>query len=565
MFTRHLKILVPAVAAVVLLVGCSGEQLLAPSGKSLPSVSADKSAVPADLVVALDVSDAVSDETLAAMVAGLGAALGNADIVPHDGRITMAVVAYGDTIATPLPGAVPVTAENLQNTIIPALEGLVAARPVTGATADMGRALDHAALLLTAAISGSEHVLVSGSGAASDTSAAQTAGTALVDAGVMVSAAFAGEGDVLMPCVAAGGGWLDDQITDWDTAMADALGYMLHVELTLDGSADELDRGEEFTATATFFRGLDPAAHPLVGADVVFAVAEGPQAGVADTVTVDPAGHALFAYTGAGGSGTDVVLAQAVHPGTGSALTDTVRITWRNIAPVCDAGGPYTAVIQSDTVRVNLDATGSSDAEGDTLTFTWSVSCDGAVLDDPTAAQPVLTVTGACLCVDSLLVDLVVDDGSATSACQAVVTFDDHRPPVVEVRDDPLVLWPPNHKYAEFTADMFIESAEDACGNPLDLDQVTVLEVRSDEPDDDRGDGRTVDDMRVSCPDVVHLRAERMGGGDGRVYTIVYRVTVDNGESVDVQGRVVVPHDNSGRNVGEDMAGGWILTPDCGN
>jgi len=193
------------------------------------------------------------------------------------------------------------------------------------------------------------------------------------------------------------------------------------------------------------------------------------------------------------------------------------------------------------------------------------VDCGGASLDDATSATPMLTLTGACLCVDALTVDLVVGDGYETSTCEATVTIDDQRPPVFEMLDDPLVLWPPNHKYATYTPEMFITRAEDACGNPIDLSAVAIVEVRSDEPDDDRGDGRTVNDILVHCPNTVDLRAERRGGGDGRVYTIVYRITADNGVSVDEEATVIVPHDASSRHAGEDAAGGFTVVPDCGD
>ncbi|MEJ2722049.1 MAG: hypothetical protein P8181_13060, partial [bacterium] len=60
--------------------------------------------------------------------------------------------------------------------------------------------------------------------------------------------------------------------------------------------------------------------------------------------------------------------------------------------------------------------------------------------------------------------------------------------------------------------------------------------------------------------------AERAGGLTGRVYTITYRITGENGVSVDVDARAVVPHDNSGNKVIENEDGnGYTYTPDCGD
>jgi len=406
------------------------------------------------------------------------------------------------------------------------------------------------------------HVLVLGSGAAADTAAVGAACADLEAAGIMISAVTLGEGAPLASCAAATGGFFAGMVDDAGAAVASALAYMLQADLDLTGSADELARGEDFTATALLYRGGDPEAYPLVGHDVTFTVVDGPNMGDPVTAATDTAGRAMLTYAGDGGPGIDTVVATALHPGTGTTLSDTVMVTWQNTPPVCDAGGPYAAVVEGDTVRIMLDATGTTDAEGDSVTFTWASTCDGATFDDPASATPTLTITGDCLCVDTLTVALEVSDGYAASVCEALVTLEDHRPPVIEAIDEPLVLWPPNHKYADYTPDMFIKSATTACGEPLDLMGAQVIEVRSDEPDDATGDGHTINDIVIDCPNLVKLRAERRGGGDGRVYTIVYRITDENGMSADVEGTVVVPHDQSHLDAGMD-AGGFTVTPDC--
>jgi len=139
--------------------------------------------------------------------------------------------------------------------------------------------------------------------------------------------------------------------------------------------------------------------------------------------------------------------------------------------------------------------------------------------------------------------------------------LDDQRPPLLEA-GDPYELWPPNHKYRSFTPEMLLETAEDACGNPLDLADVVIVEVRSDELDDSTGDGSTVDDILISCPNGLQLRAERQGGGDGRVYTVVYRITDESGNSSDVEAVVYVPHDQGKGTAGGDDDGYKVIA-DC--
>jgi hypothetical protein len=244
-------------------------------------------------------------------------------------------------------------------------------------------------------------------------------------------------------------------------------------------------------------------------------------------------------------------------------LADTVTVTWLNAPPTCAAGGPYSVVVTGDTARVTLDAGSSTDAEDDSLRFHWSALCEGgASFDDAHAVSPVLTLTGECLCADSVVVRLTVSDGFDSTSCDAVIRIDDQRPPTIVMREDPLVLWPPNHKYHEVTPQMMIVSAEDACGAPIDVSQILVVEVRSDEPDDTNGDGHTVNDVQVACPNDVNLRAERLGGGNGRVYTIVYRI-VENGVAIEGEGRVIVPHDMSGKSAFDDGYAAYVVTPDC--
>ncbi len=150
--------------------------------------------------------------------------------------------------------------------------------------------------------------------------------------------------------------------------------------------------------------------------------------------------------------------------------------------------------------------------------------------------------------------------------CEAVVSINDMRPPVVTLRDEPIRMWPPNHKYHTITPEMFVESIEDACGRPLEIDaSVRIMIVYSDEPEDGAGDGKTVNDIIVECPNDVQLRAERMGGMMGRVYTITYYATGENGASAVFEGEVVVPHDMSGRDVMPNPFGGYSVTPDCGD
>ncbi|MCB0137100.1 MAG: hypothetical protein KDE01_26015, partial [Caldilineaceae bacterium] len=94
----------------------------------------------------------------------------------------------------------------------------------------------------------------------------------------------------------------------------------------------------------------------------------------------------------------------------------------------------------------------------------------------------------------------------------------------------PNVLWPPNHKYVKVTAS--VVTAPDA---------TLSVTVTSSEPDNGLGDGDTPNDIQQLSPNQFNLRAERAGGGPGRVYTVTYTATRACGTSATGVAQVLVP------------------------
>jgi hypothetical protein len=104
-------------------------------------------------------------------------------------------------------------------------------------------------------------------------------------------------------------------------------------------------------------------------------------------------------------------------------------------------------------------------------------------------------------------------------------------------------LWPPNHKLRTIT----VSGATDPDGDPV---AVTITGVTQDEPVDGRGDGATSPDVVLGpAAGQARLRAERAGGGDGRVYTISYTAKDPSGASCSGSVTVSVPHDRGGQSV----------------
>jgi len=95
-------------------------------------------------------------------------------------------------------------------------------------------------------------------------------------------------------------------------------------------------------------------------------------------------------------------------------------------------------------------------------------------------------------------------------------------------------LWPPNHRLVE----VGIQGLAAPGGAPV---AVAVTGVRQDEPVNARGDGNTAPDAFLSGG-TAGLRAERSGGGDGRVYHVDFTAT-SGGRSCQGSVQVCVPHD----------------------
>ncbi len=132
-------------------------------------------------------------------------------------------------------------------------------------------------------------------------------------------------------------------------------------------------------------------------------------------------------------------------------------------------------------------------------------------------------------------------------------------PPQIVISTAPTVLWPANHqaKTAK-VADFVLEVTDNR--DPMSVSDVVITRVTSDEPDDatGNGDGSTINDIVITpgCRSV-ELRAERAGGGNGRVYTIHVAAADSSGNVGTASYTVTVPHDASGNGAVDD---GPVLT-----
>jgi hypothetical protein len=149
------------------------------------------------------------------------------------------------------------------------------------------------------------------------------------------------------------------------------------------------------------------------------------------------------------------------------------------------------------------------------------------------------------------------DAAGNTNTCTADLSIVDTTPPVITVAMRE-VLWPPNHKMVDITPTVVVTDICDP--NPT----FVLVSITSNEPDNDIGDGNTVDDIQfetLGTDDVAfQLRSERRGGGDGRKYRVIYTASDADGNTASNTTFVCVPHDQSG---GAIAATGFNITGDA--
>jgi hypothetical protein len=134
------------------------------------------------------------------------------------------------------------------------------------------------------------------------------------------------------------------------------------------------------------------------------------------------------------------------------------------------------------------------------------------------------------------------------------VTVVDNQSPALTLTGAQTALWPPNHQYETVSVAQLVASASDNCGGNLTAG-VVIAKVTSDEPEDAQGggDGNTLNDIVIAADcKSVQLRAERQGGGNGRVYTITFKVKDAAGNTTTATAKVSVPKSQNGNPAVDD-------------
>jgi hypothetical protein len=207
-----------------------------------------------------------------------------------------------------------------------------------------------------------------------------------------------------------------------------------------------------------------------------------------------------------------------------------------NRPPVADAGMDQTVEQTSlEGALVTLDGSGSSDPDGNELTYNWSWL--GGIAS---GVNPIIFLP-----YGSTIVTLSVDDGNGGQDTDTVeIIVQDTEAPVIDFEMITHTIWPPNHMLVKVA----VVNVSDICDtNPT----VSISITHNENPHNKTivGDGNIEPDWEIDSDGNVWVRAERNGTGEGRVYTITVSASDDSDNiSSSIVKTVYVSHDRGKSN-----------------
>lgn len=207
-----------------------------------------------------------------------------------------------------------------------------------------------------------------------------------------------------------------------------------------------------------------------------------------------------------------------------------------NQKPVADAGSDETVeATGSNGAAVVLDGTGSSDPDGDALTYHWSTGDQS--LGDAAEIETTLSVGTHTVTLT------VTDDNGASAQDEVVVEVVDTTPPEIQADMVADKLWPPNNKMRLVVQEI---SATDLVSEVATSVDVMVDDAGSNFDNDWRVE-KTADGTYN-----VWVRATRDGRGTGRSYAISISSTDASGNTATEFHTVTVAHDQGNKKGNKD-------------
>jgi len=262
-------------------------------------------------------------------------------------------------------------------------------------------------------------------------------------------------------------------------------------------------------------------------------------------VTVDPEADAIaeadetVSITLAAGVGYTVISPSSA---TGTILNDDTLVSVA-VSPTTTSEGGANLVYTFTRTGPTTSAVTVNFSVGGTASFPSDYSQSGAAtFTPPTATVTIPSGSSTAAVTVTPLTDCAVEGaetveftvqpgtgygvGSPSLATGTINNTADSTPPTITlIPGVNMTLWPPDHTYRSISVTDFVASASDNCDASVDINDVYITKITSDEAEDGAGDGNTLNDI-VIAPDckTAQLRSERSVLGDGRVYTITFKV-----------------------------------------
>ncbi|WP_347269377.1 carbohydrate binding domain-containing protein [Bacillus sp. TL12] len=133
-----------------------------------------------------------------------------------------------------------------------------------------------------------------------------------------------------------------------------------------------------------------------------------------------------------------------------------------------------------------------------------------------------------------------VDNAGNTEQFHTKTIKLDKTAPVLNISLDKTTIWPPNHKMVPITAT--INASDDTSGiNSVVLTSITSNETLQSDDIQNANYNKPIS----GSTDSFELRADRLGSGNGRIYTVTYTAMDNTGNVTTKTVTVTVPHDQS--------------------
>jgi hypothetical protein len=279
--------------------------------------------------------------------------------------------------------------------------------------------------------------------------------------------------------------------------------------VTVDPEADSIPEPDETViitlASGTSYNAVNPnsATGTILNDDTLVSVAVSP------TATVEGGANLVYTFTRTGPTTSPVTVSFTV----GGSATFPADYTETGAATFAPPAATVTIPVGSSSATVNVTPLTDCVVEGDeTVDFTVQPGTGYGVGSPSTASGTIAN------------------------------TPDTTAPTITLIPNVNMTLWPPDHRYVSVSVTDFVASASDNCDPSVNLSSVYILKITSDEAENGNGDGNTLNDIVIGgdCR-TAQLRAERSGNGDGRVYTITFKVQDSAGNFTTATATVTVP------------------------